>query len=202
MSPALPATEYSMLFAFDLQTRQIVSQSRQFPTMSRSRRALSILLATAPLLFSCPGPGIAGSWKLEFDSRDHPSLTYSEDGKIIFLLGCGRAFALHAKYPGMPKTSGSASIEIGNSRTRMTLRGEFEETAENDQTTFVQWDLGFSRQDPDLYAAPWKRVRSRLLDLNAKADPLTIANGQQRYAVPRVDVPGWRRPIETCGRGR
>lgn|GEM_PF-3551281 len=170
------------------------------PAVSRSRRPLLIFLMTASLLLACPGLGVAGSWKFEFDARDDPSLTYSQDGKIIFLLSCGHAFALHAKYPGTPKTSGSASIEIRNASTRMTLRGEFEEPTADDQTTFVQWDLGFARQDPELYGKRWDKVSSRLLDLIAKADPLTIASGQQRYEIPRVDVPGWRGPIEMCGR--
>lgn len=169
--------------------------------MSRSRRALPILLTTAPFLLCFPGVGIAGSWKFEFDEQDHPSLTYSEDGKTIFLLGCGHGFAVHVKYPGAPKTPGNASIDISNARARMTLRGELEEPTGDDRTTFVQWDLGFARQDPDLYGSRWKKERSRLLDLIAKADPLTIASGQQRYDIPRVDVPGWRRPIEKCGRG-
>ncbi|WP_156944686.1 hypothetical protein [Bradyrhizobium sp. Ec3.3] len=169
-------------------------------SMSRSCGALSILLATAALLLAFPGYGIAGSWKLEFDWRDQPSLTYSENGKLIFLLGCGHAFALHVKYPGTPKTSGSASVEIRNGRARMTLRGEFEEPSGDDQTTFIQWDLGFARQDADLYGRRWDRVRSRLLDLIAKADPLTIASGQQHYDIPHIDVSGWRRPIEKCGR--
>lgn len=168
--------------------------------MSRSPKALSILLTAASLLLACPAPGVAGSWKFEFDPQDHPSLTYSEGGKLIFLLGCGHAFALHAKYPGTPRTSGHVSIEIGNARARMTLRGEFEEPTGDDQTNFVQWDLGFARQDPDLYGKRWDKVRSRLLELIAQADPLTIASGQQRYEIPRVDVPGWRRPIERCGR--
>lgn len=168
--------------------------------MSRSRRFLSILAAVATLLLSFPELGVAGSWKFEFDSRGHPSLTYSEDGKIIFLLGCGHAFALQVKYPGTAKTSGRAAITIGSPRASARLRGEFEEPAGEDQTTFVQWDLGFARQDPDLYGSRWKKERSRLLDLIARADPLTIGNGRERYDIPRVDVPGWRRPIEKCGR--
>lgn len=106
----------------------MAADAGDFPIMSRSRTVLSILLAMATSL-SFPELGEAGSWKLEFDSREHPSLTYSEDGKIIFLLGCGHAFALQVKYPGTPKTSGSASLTISNTRASARLRGEFEEPA-------------------------------------------------------------------------
>jgi hypothetical protein len=173
----------------------------EFQNMFPTRHAVSIVLTTALLAVSFSSCGAAGSWKLGFDARDHPSLSYSEDGRTIFMVGCGHAFALHAKYPGSSESAGRASIAISNVRTSMRLRGEFEEPSADDQTTFVQWDLGFSRQDPELYARRWKRVRSRLLDLIATADPLTIASGYRRYHIPRVDVPGWRRPIERCGRG-
>jgi hypothetical protein len=47
-----------------------------------------------------------GSWKFKPDSQDHPILTYSENGKTVFMIGCGRAFGLQAKYPGHPKENG------------------------------------------------------------------------------------------------
>ncbi len=142
---------------------------------------------------------MAGGWKLEFDSRKLPSLNYREDGKTVFLLGCGRAFGLHAKYPGTAKRSGKATITIGNARSRMNLHGEFEAPDSEDQTSFVQWDLGFSRQDPRLYGKHWERVRSRLLDLLERADPLVISQGPSSYKLPRIDVANWRAAIEKCG---
>lgn len=167
--------------------------------MSRPHQLLTILVATLFLLTS-PAAGVAGTWKLEFDGRDDPSLTYSEDGKIIFLLGCGHAFGLHAKYPGTPKKSGSASITISSAHASMKLVGEFEEPVEDDETTFVQWDLGFSRQDPDLYGRRWDRILSRLLDLIERADPVIISQGRNSYRLPYVDAAGWRAAVEKCGR--
>lgn len=90
-----------------------------------------------------------------------------------------------SQWPPTPVISRSC-----NTRASARLRGESEEPAGEDQTTFVQWDLGFARQDPDLYGSRWKKERSRLLDLIAQADPLTIGNGHERYDIPRVDVPG------------
>lgn len=166
--------------------------------MSRCRWQLTIVLTIA-LFFCISVPSVAGSWRLEFDSRELPSLSYAKDGKIVFQIGCGRAFGLHAKYPGVPAKSGKASISIGAGHSRMSLIGEFEEPNGDDQTTFVQWDLGFSRRDPELFGERWDSVRSRLLSFIEKADPLIISAARSEYRLPRVDAPGWRSAIEKCG---
>lgn len=118
---------------------------------------------------------------------------------MVFLLGCGRAFGLHARYPGRPRKSGKASISIGSAPYRMTLVGEFEEADGDDLTTFVQWDLGFSRRDPELFGKRWERIRSRLLSLIERADPLVISAARGEYRLPRLDAPNWRSAIEKCG---
>ena len=156
--------------------------------------ALALALLTAPSLAS------AGSWKLEFDNRDLPSLSYRDQGKVTFMLGCGRALGLHARYPGEAGHAGKATITIGNGRKSMKLVGEFEEiSADDDATNFVQWDLGYSRQDPDLFGKRWERAEARLLDLMEKASPLTISTGKASYQLPRIDAAGWRAAIEKCG---
>ncbi|MDI3561207.1 hypothetical protein [Bradyrhizobium sp. Arg816] len=143
--------------------------------------------------------GRADGWKLEFDSRKLPSLSYAENGAMMFQLGCGRAFGLHAKYPGTAKKAGKASIAIGRVRARVTLHGEFEEPEGADQTSFVQWDLGFSRQDPELFGKRWQKAQSRLLDVIERADPLIISQGPNSYRLPRIDAANWRSAIEKCG---
>jgi hypothetical protein len=163
--------------------------------------ARSLPLTVLLLLASAPALAAAGSWKLEFDNRELPALSYTENGHLIFLLGCGRAFGLHAKYPGMAGSPGTATLTIGNGRKTMKLVGEIEELSGGDDlTNFVQWDLGFSRQDPDLFGKRWKRVESRLLDLMEGASPLTISSQTGSYQLPRIDAPNWRGSIERCGR--
>jgi hypothetical protein len=51
----------------------------------------------------------AGGWKYQVIPNDGHVLTYSNDGKVTFYLGCGRGFALHVKYPGQAKKDGSGS---------------------------------------------------------------------------------------------
>ena len=83
----------------------------------------------------------------------------------------------------------------------MMLKGEFEElSGDDDLTNFVQWDLGFSRQDPELFGKRWDRLLSRLLDLIEKASPLTISSKTGSYQLPKIDAANWRAAIQRCGR--
>jgi hypothetical protein len=146
-----------------------------------------------------PARAAGGSWKYEPDSRDNPILTYSENGKTIFLIGCGRAFALNVRYPGVARTRGKASITLANSRHKMTFDGEFQVAAEDSQTNFVQWDLGFRRQDPKLYGKRWNRIKSRLLNLIASGEPLKVSSGKNSYQLPAIITTNWKEPLEACG---
>ena len=158
------------------------------------------LVFLAAVLLSTPSLATAGTWKLEFDNRDLPSLSYAEQGKMTFVLGCGRALGLHVKFPGKARRAGKATITIGDSRRTRKLVGEFEEpSGADDATNFVQWDLGFSRQDPELFGKRWDRLLSRLLDLMEGASPLTISSSTASYQLPRIDAPNWRESIEKCG---
>ena len=141
----------------------------------------------------------AGLWKFEPDSRDNPILTYSEGASATFMIGCGRAFGLHVVYPGTAKKEGKARITISNGKTSMSFDGEFEEPFEDSHTNFVQWDLGFRRQDPELYGKRWKAVRNRLLDLLGSSAPLTISAGSKSYKLPPNDAGDWRPAFDACG---
>jgi hypothetical protein len=152
-------------------------------------------------LLAVPSLASAGTWKLEFDNRDLPSLSYTDQGKLMFVLGCGRALGLHAKYPGEAGKAGKkTAITLGNGRKRMRLAGEFEEfLGGDDATNFLQWDLGYSRQDPELFGKRWNRHLSRLLDLMETASPLTVSSRTGSYQLPKIDAPNWRTSIEKCG---
>jgi hypothetical protein len=159
---------------------------------------LRTILLTA--LFCLPLPAsraIAadGAWKFEIDGQDHPILTYTENGKTAFLVGCGRAFGLHIKYPGTAKKEGKASLVLANARTKMTINGEFQETDENDSTDFVQWDLGYKRQDPALFGKAWDKQKSKLLSFIASG-PLTVSAEGKSYQLPPVGAAGWQARFE------
>jgi len=130
----------------------------------------------------------------DFDPCEQPSLSYVEDGKDVFYVGCGRAFGLHVKYPATPKKEGKATITLANSKTSMKVVGEFTEPVEEDPTTFVQWDLGYRRQDPKLYGKAWKRKLEKFFDLLANGGPITVSAKGRSYQIPAaVTVGGWRK---------
>jgi hypothetical protein len=141
----------------------------------------------------------AGTWKYGEDPRGNSELTYTEDGKAKFYIGCGRAFGLHVKYPGTAKKSGKASITIATAKAKMNFDGEFEEPSADLPTTFLQWDLGFRRQDPELFGKRWKAVEKRLFDLLESGEPVTISAGGNSYQLPPNDAQGWRAPFDGCG---
>jgi hypothetical protein len=164
------------------------------------RRAGWLLVTLAASVVAAASPSFAGSWKYELEQpRGKTVLRYIEDGKATFYMACAHAFELHVKYPGPAENEGNASVTISRGRSSMTFEGEFERPDEEMATTFEQWDLGFSHQDPALYGKKWKALRDRLYDLLDSGQPLTISVGKDSYQLPPVDAKNWRKPFETCG---
>jgi hypothetical protein len=142
-----------------------------------------------------------GVWKFDTDDRDHPELRYLDgNGKTVLMVGCGHAFAIHAVYPGAPKKDGDkATLTMGSGRTRMDFAGEinsdYDELPPN-TTQFLQWDLGYKRQDPNLYEKKWHELENRLFDLLDSGKPLTISAEGKSYVLPAVDAPRWRQRFQ------
>jgi hypothetical protein len=142
-----------------------------------------------------------GVWKFELDRQDQPSLSYLDNnGKTVFMVGCGHAFAVHAVYPGAPKKDGDkATIAIASAKTQMDFAGEIDSGFEDDPpntTHFVQWDLGYRRQDPNLYEKKWHQLESRVFDLLESGQPLTISAEGHNYVLPAVNVSRWRQRFQ------
>jgi hypothetical protein len=152
------------------------------------------LLAVTALVSAWPAFAADGVWKFVIDERDHPILTYSESGKEIFSVGCGRAFGVHANYPGAQRRKGAAVITIAGAKARMRLKGEIDkpEAGETGPAQFTQWDLGYRRQDPNLYEKPWHALKDRLFSLIGSGRPLTISAEGRNYVLPPVDAPNWK----------
>ena len=159
-----------------------------------------LVAALAASTIATASPGLAGAWKYEVEQpRGSPTLSYIEDGKATFAVGCGHAFAVHLKYPGTAKKEGeAAAVTIAAGRARMTLKGEFEAPFEDYATSFVQWDLGFRRQDPALYTKKWDAVRDRLFAMLDSGRPIRVSAGEDSYKLPPIEIE-WRRSFEkTC----
>jgi hypothetical protein len=113
------------------------------------------------------------------------------------MIGCGHAFAIHAVYPGAPKPDNEkATITIANGKTEMKLDGvidgHFAEMSPPNTTHFVQFDLGFTRQDPELYGRRWKRLEARLLNFLDSGRPLTVSAEGKSYELPPIRIRGWK----------
>jgi hypothetical protein len=164
--------------------------------MHIGRKQLGLLAA-----MSCLGVSFAlaanGSWKFGTEDRGHPELSYSDNNGMIFLVGCGHAFAIHAVYPGAPKKVGEkAAITIANATNRMNFTGEIESgeglSYPSGTTGFVQWDLGYARQNPDLYEKKWKQLESRLFDLLDAGQKITVSAQGYSYVLPPINVRKWK----------
>jgi hypothetical protein len=142
-----------------------------------------------------------GAWKFVVDEREHPILSYLDrNNKTVLMVACGHAFAIHAVYPGAPKKDGDkATITIANTKTHMDFAGEidkdFDEVPPN-TIDFVQWDLGYARQDPDLYEHKWHLLETQVFDLLDAGKPLTISAEGKSYGLPAVNVPRWRQRFQ------
>ncbi len=164
---------------------------------------LSGLLAAVLWLGAATAFAADGAWRFGTEDRDHPELRYVKDGKSVFYVGCGHAFGLHAVYPGRPMKPGAkAAITIATAKARMQFKGEIDEAYDDDPpgaTHFVQWDLGYRRQDPALYEARWHKLEDRLLDLLDSGAPLEISAEKRSYTLPAVDAPEWKKRFkERC----
>jgi hypothetical protein len=156
-------------------------------------RLHSILAATAGLALSAASAA-GGSWKFDTEDQGHPRLANWENDKTVVMIGCGHAFAV---YPGAPKQDDEkATITIANGKTEMKLDGviesRFAEMSPPNTTHFVQWDLGFTRQDRELYGRRWKRQEARLLNFLDSGHPLTVSAEGKSYELPPIRIRGWK----------
>ena|SRR5689334_14366237 len=162
-----------------------------------------LLGLVAAVALAMPALAADGGWTFGTEDRDHPELRYVKDGKTIFYVGCGHAFGLHAVYPGAPKKEGEkAAITVATAKARMQFKGEIGEAHDDDPpntTHFLQWDLGYRRQNPALYGAAWRRLENRFLDLLGSGLPLVISAEKKSYELPAVDAPDWKKRFkEKC----
>lgn len=171
-------------------------------------RSIAAGLLVGMFALATPACAAAGNWKYQVVPNDGHVLTYSEDDKATFYLGCGRFFALHVKYPGKPKKEGKARIAISSAKAKMAFDGEFVQPVKVEDpvpmtfaTEFMQSYLGYAKQDPRVYGKAWLGLRARLYALLGSGQPLTISAGKDSYQLPAIDALDWRKPFERCGLG-
>ena len=107
---------------------------------------------------------------------------------------------MRAVYPAAPKQSDTkVSITIANGKTQMDFVGTADAGTEYDPphtTMFDQPDLGYAREDPELYEDKWHALENRVFDLLDFGQPLTISAEGKSYVLPPANVPRWRRRFQ------
>jgi hypothetical protein len=162
-------------------------------------RGTTIRVVATLAAIALASPALAGTWKHEYVANDGNILTYTENGKTVFYIGCGRGFAIHVKYPGQAKKEGDADIAISTSRGRMAFNGEFEDPEEFKGTDFRQTYLGYSRRDDEVFGKKWNAKKARVLDILDSHGPITISGGDNSYRLPAIDAgSNWHKAIEEC----
>lgn len=155
-------------------------------------------LASSLALVSLGLAPASAAWKHEVVPNNGDELTYRENGKLVFYLGCGRGFALHVKYPGQASKEGKADIAISTARGRMTFNGEFEDPDVFGGTDFSQAYLGYLHSDPQVFGKKWNATKARLLDMLDSHGPITVSAGKNSYQLPAIDAGDWHNALETC----
>ncbi len=161
------------------------------------RGGLKWLASSLALVWLGLAPASA-AWKHEVVPNNGDELTYRENGKLVFYLGCGRGFALHVKYPGQASKEGEADIAISTSRGRMTFNGEFEDPEVFGGTDFAQTYLGYLHSDPRVFGKKWNATKARLLNMLDSHGPITVSAGTSSYQLPAIDAGDWHNALETC----
>ncbi|WJR77081.1 hypothetical protein [Bradyrhizobium sp. NP1] len=168
-------------------------------TVASSLRATRLLLAAIVASAALASPACAGTWRHEYVSNDGNVLTYSEGGKTVFYVGCGRGFAIHVKYPATAKQEGDADIAISTARGRMTFNGDFEDPEVFKGTDFGQAYLGYVHSDPRVFGRKWNATKARVLNMLDSRGPITISAEGHSYRIPPVDVTSdWHKALDEC----
>jgi len=141
-----------------------------------------------------------GSWRLDKDDRDQPSLEYLRDHKVIFFIGVGRAVGLWIAYPGPPQPDGKATITIKTSSRIWRLRGELTndldalDHPDERATYFLQWDMGLARPKPEFGGLT--RLYNHFIDSLVASTQIVIVTERGNLVLPRIDVKNVRKQMQ------
>ena len=162
--------------------------------MHCSFRALAASVGILTLSIGVTGtaaPQDKGSWRIEMDSRDQPSLEYRRGDKIIFDIGVGRAVGLWVAYPGPPQPDRNATITIKTSSRSWTVKGELTNDhsfnrSDERATYFLQWDMGLSRPKPEFNNLT--RIYNKFIDSLVASKHIVIVTKAGTMTLPRIEV--------------
>jgi len=162
----------------------------------------ALILAAAPYRGSLAAEGAPRStgWTLSADDQDHPGLSYSDGKKTVFLVACGRPFAIWAAYPDPSwrpkKATDKAYIAIENGKSQTNLTGVLQAGTSDDlpanTTYFFQSDLGYDHDSSSTYGPAWQKREARLFDFLESDRALTISGAGKAYVLPAIRIADWK----------
>ena len=171
--------------------------------MLRLLKTLHVLVGISMLVLSIGMTGSAaaedkGSWHIENDSRDQPSLQYRRADKVVFDVGVGRAVGLWIAYPGPPQPDGNATVTIQTSSRTWTVKGELTNDhtfnrGDEHATYFLQWDMGLSRPKPEFENLT--RIYNQFIGSLVASIQIVIVTKAGTITLPRVDVKDARKQM-------
>ena len=149
---------------------------------------------------SLAAEGAARGWTLSTDDQDHPGLSYSDGKKTVFLVACGRPFAIWAAYPDPSwrpkKATDKAYIAIENGKSQTNLTGVLQAGTSDDLPAstmyFFQSDLGYDHNSSSTYGPAWQKREARLFDFLESDRALTISGAGKAYVLPAIKISDWK----------
>jgi hypothetical protein len=168
-------------------------------------KALGLSVGIFTLSIGVAGRGAAqdrtlekGSWRIEIDNRDQPSLAYRKGDKIIFDVGVGRAVGLWIAYPEPPQSNGNATIIIQTSSKIWRMKGELTNDhtfnrGDERATYFLQWDMGLSRPKPEFNDLT--RIYNKFIDSLVTSENIIIVTKDGTVTLPRINVMNARKQM-------
>ena len=167
-------------------------------------------LALAAMIIAAPvhGNSVAAEgdaarttgWSFSTADQDHPSLSYSDGKKTVFMVGCGHAFVIWAAYPDPSKRPKKADekayITIENGKSQMNLTGIMQAGITDDLPAdtmyFFQSDLGYDHNSSVVSSPAWQKRQARLFDFLDSGRGLTVSAAGKVYTLPAIKVADWK----------
>ena len=144
-----------------------------------------VVLFSAAMILAVEAFAATDGWRFDVDGRDQPELTFTELGKTVFYLGCGRAVVFHVMYPGRSRPGGAVTFVVSNTKKSLKYNGEMEDgLGEDNNTPFVvSWNLGLNQGQDGL-----DKKLNELFSLITTPEPFSITAETGQYRIPPVDV--------------
>ena len=169
--------------------------------MRRFAPVLLIAFCLVPCIAAAQNrpPPAQGAWRFEKTADDTPTLSFIQDGKVLFQVGAGRTISLWITYPGAAQPKGTARLTIDTTARRWRLTGDLVnehgfKTVGAPATYFVQKDMGMT--DRKKRFGNLSQRYYRFLDTLLASKDIVITTKAGTIRLPRIDIPDARHQMQ------